>query len=246
MFHGVRCLFTGMRLITRSGMRRYVAIPAVINIIVFAIVLWFGIHWFDQFLVRILPGWLAWAEFILWPLFALSYFLIVFYLFALLMNMVAAPFNGLLAEKVEMYLRGGKPSSSASDSTQLLKEIPRDIGNEITKLIYFLLRSIPLLLLFVIPGINVVAPFLWLLFTAWMLSLEYLDYPMSNHKIHFKTTRALVRQQRLTCLSFGAVVTGLTMIPVINFIAMPAAVAGATVLYYEKFANKAESFKDSQ
>lgn len=246
MFHGIRCLWTGVKLLGRSGLRRFVVIPVLINIAIFATVLWFGIQWFDQFLLKILPGWLEWAEFILWPLFAISYFLVVFYLFALLMNVIAAPFNGLLAEKVEQHLRGEQIKGEAADNMQLIKEIPRSVGNEISKLIYFLLRSLPLLLLFVIPGINVVAPFLWLLFSAWMLSLEYLDYPLGNHNIRFKTTRALIRRQRSKCLSFGAMVAGLTMLPVINFIAMPAAVAGATVLYVETLAAEAEAFKASQ
>ncbi len=237
---------TGVKLLGESGIRRFVAIPLLINIAIFAAVLWFGIQWFDQFLLKMLPGWLEWAEFILWPLFAITYFLVVFYLFALLMNVIAAPFNGLLAEKVEQHLRGEQIKDSGSTNMQLVKEIPRSIGNEIGKLVYFLLRSLPLLLLFVIPGVNVIAPFLWLLFSAWMLSLEYLDYPLGNHNIRFKTTRALVRRQRLKCLSFGAMVAGLTMIPLINFIAMPAAVAGATVLYLETLATDAEAFKASQ
>lgn len=246
MFHGASVLFTGLKLLTRSGLRRFVVIPLVINMAIFAIVLWFGMQWFDQFLSNMLPDWLSWAEFILWPLFALSYFLIVFYLFALLINVIAAPFNSLLAEKVEQYLRGEKNTSSNESNAQLLKEIPRSIGNELSKLLYFLLRSIPLLLLFVIPGINVVAPFLWLLFSAWMLSLEYLDYPLGNHNVSFKTTRMLARQQRITCLSYGAVVTGFTMIPIINFIAMPAAVAGATVLYVDSLAEQAKLLTETQ
>ena len=246
MFHAIRCLLTGVKLLGQSGIRSFVAIPALINIVIFAAVLWFGIQWFDQTLDQMLPNWLEWAEFILWPLFAISYFLVVFYLFALLMNVIAAPFNGLLAEKVERHLRGEAIKDDSSNNIQLLKEIPSSIGNEIGKLFYFLLRSLPLLLLFVIPGVNVIAPFLWLLFSAWMLSLEYLDYPLSNHNIRFKTTRALVREQRVKCLSFGVMVTGLTMIPVINFLAMPAAVAGATVLYVETLATDAEAFKASQ
>ena len=245
MFRGARCLFAGIKILTRSGLRRFVIIPVVINIVIFAVVLWFGMQWFDQYLNNMLPDWLTWAEFILWPLFALSYFLIVFYLFALLINVIAAPFNGLLAEKVERHLRGQTITDADTNNAQLLKGIPRSIGNEISKLFYFLLRSLPLLLLFVIPGVNIIAPFLWLLFSAWILSLEYLDYPLGNHNISFKSTRMLVRQQRLTCLSFGAMVTGFTMIPVINFIAMPAAVAGATVLYVESLADKAEQFKNA-
>lgn len=246
MFRGAYVLFTGLKLLTRSGLRRFVVIPLMINMAIFAIVLWFGMQWFDQFLSNMLPDWLSWAEFILWPLFALSYFLIVFYLFALLINVIAAPFNSLLAEKVEQYLRGETNPPSNENNTQLLKEIPRSIGNELSKLLYFLVRSIPLLLLFVIPGINIVAPFLWLLFSAWILSLEYLDYPLGNHKVNFKTTRMLVRQQRITCLSFGAVVAGFTMIPIINFIAMPAAVAGATVLYVDSLAEQAKLLTEAQ
>ena len=242
MFRGARCLFAGIKILTQSGLRRFVIIPVVINIVIFAVVLWFGMQWFDQYLNNMLPDWLTWAEFILWPLFALSYFLIVFYLFALLINVIAAPFNGLLAEKVERHLRGQTITDTDTNNTQLLKEIPRSVGNEINKLFYFLLRSLPLLLLFVIPGVNIIAPFLWLLFSAWILSLEYLDYPLGNHNITFKSTRMLVRQQRLTCLSFGAMVAGFTMIPIINFIAMPAAVAGATVLYVESLADQAEQF----
>ena len=243
MFQGIRCLFAGVKLLTCPGLRRFVIAPLLINICIFAAVLWFGIHWFDQFLLNLLPGWLEWAEFILWPVFTLSYFLVVFYLFALLMNVIAAPFNDLLAEKVEQHLRGEQLTDMASNTADLIKEIPRSIGNEMYKLLYFLVRSLPLLVLFFIPGINVIAPFLWLAFSAWMLSLEYLDYPMGNHNINFKTTRALVGRRRVLCLSFGSIVTGLTMLPIVNFIAMPAAVAGATVLYVENLAADADSFK---
>lgn len=238
MLHGARYFFTGLRLLTRPGLKRFVAIPLIINVSIFAIVLRFGLQWFDQYLDKLLPDWLSWAEFILWPLFALSFFLLIFYLFALLMNLFAAPFNGILAEKVEQYLHGQTVASSNVSFTQLLKEIPRSIGNEISKLVYFLLRSIPLLLLFLIPGVNVAAPILWFLFSAWMLSLEYLDYPASNHGIQFKTTRELARQRRAHSIGFGVAVTGFTMIPLLNFIVMPAAVAGATAWYVDSLANE--------
>lgn len=231
MFRGISFFFSGFKLIFSRGIKRFVLIPLVINISIFAFGFWFGMEWFDQFLERILPAWLSWAEFILWPIFALSYFLVVFYLFALLANIIAAPFNGLLAEKVEQQLRGESNQQNQSTIKQLLKELPRTVGSEINKLFYFLLRSLPLLILFLIPGVNVIAPVIWFLFSAWMLSLEYLDYPFGNHGILFKQTRVLAKQQRTRCLSFGALVSTFTMIPVLNFIVMPVAVAGATALY---------------
>ena len=237
MLGGISYFFSGFKLITTSGIKRFVFIPLLINISIFALGFWLGMTWFDQFLENMLPAWLAWAEFILWPIFALSYFLIVFYLFALLANIIAAPFNGLLSEKVEDHLRGNTPIQNDSTIKQLLRELPRTVSSEINKLFYFLIRSIPLLILFIIPGINVIAPVIWFLFSAWMLSLEYLDYPLGNHGVLFKQTRGLAKQQRTRCLSFGALVSAFTMIPILNFIVMPVAVAGATAFYVKSMSH---------
>jgi len=168
-------------------------------------------------------------------LFAISYLLIVFYLFALLANIIAAPFNGLLAEKVELYLCNDTLLQENTSFKKIIKDLPHMMGSEIYKLIYFLLRALPLLILFVIPGINVVAPFVWFAFSAWMLSLEYLDYPLGNHDILFKQTRSLVKTQRIKCLGFGGIISAFTMIPIVNFFVMPVAVAGATAFYVDTF-----------
>ena len=93
---------------------------------------------------------------------------------------------------------------------------------------YFALRAVPLLILFLIPGLNLLAPLLWLAFSAWFLALEYADFPMANHGLGFKEQHRRLKQQRLTSLGFGAGATLLTLIPVLNFVAVPAAVAGAT------------------
>lgn len=236
MISGINYFFSGVKLIFSPGVKRFVIVPLLINISLFAVGFWLGITWFDQFLASVLPTWLAWAEYILLPLFALSYFLIVFYLFALLANIIAAPFNGLLAERVEQYLRGKDIQQIDSSFKQILIELPRTVGSEISKLLYFLLRSLPLLILFLIPGINIFAPILWFLFSAWMLSIEYLDYPLGNHNILFKQTRTLVKSQRIKCLGFGGLVSAFTMIPIVNFFVMPVAVAGATAFFVDTFA----------
>lgn len=111
------------------------------------------------------------------------------------------------------------------------REILPSLLSELRKLFYFLLRAVPLLILFLIPGINLAAPFLWLLFNAWFLALEYGDYPMGNHGIRFGDQHRWLKARRLTSLGFGAGVTLLMLIPLLNFLAMPAAVAGATLLW---------------
>jgi CysZ protein len=98
---------------------------------------------------------------------------------------------------------------------------------------YSLFLVIPLLLLSWIPGLNLLAPALWLLFTSWTLALDYHDYPMGNHQLDFKQQRNRLRQHRGLALGFGGATMLATMIPIVNFLVIPAAVAGATVLYLE-------------
>jgi CysZ protein len=72
---------------------------------------------------------------------------------------------------------------------------------------------------------------LWFLYSAWMLALEYVDYPMGNHGLKAREMRARLRKQRVLGLGFGSATAGLTMVPVVNFIVMPSAVAGATAMW---------------
>src|SRR5699024_2937443 len=126
------------------------------------------------------------------------------YAFTLLANLVAAPFNGLLAERVERHLRG----ELGTEGTQrgLVAEVGASFTAEIRKLVYLVLWSVPLLLLFLVPGINLLAPALWLAFGAWMMALEYADCPLGNHGVVFHHGRALIAQRRGTALGFGTAV----------------------------------------
>ncbi len=64
-----------------------------------------------------------------------------------------------------------------------------------------------------------------------MLAVQYSDFPMGNHGLKFRDMRARLRKRRFLSIGFGAAAAGLTMIPILNFIAMPAAVAGATAMW---------------
>lgn len=89
------------------------------------------------------------------------------------------------------------------------------------------------MILFLIPGVNLGAPVIWFIFSAWMLSLEYGDYPMGNHDISFAEQKKRVAKKRFLNLGFGGAVSVATMTPILNFLVMPAAVAGATAMWVE-------------
>ena len=224
----------GARLLKQPGLRRFVLGPLVINVLVFSAALaGFGTL-FEQTLATLfpdLPEWLAWLA---WLLFGALLLIMLFFTFSLVANVIASPFNGLLAEAVERHL-AAPDAPLPFDWRSLFAEAGRAFAAALRKLAYIGLRALPLLLLSVIPGLNLLAPALWLLFGAWMLAIEYLDCPLGNHGEVFPAAVARLREARAMALGFGVVLSLMTMVPVLNFLAMPVGVAGATVMYVERF-----------
>jgi CysZ protein len=230
---GLGYLLRGVRLLARPGLRRFVVVPLLVNVLVFSGAIWAGVAAFEGFVTWMearVPSWLQWLEWLLWPLFVLTLLVLVFYSFGLVANLIAAPFNALLAEKVELHLTG-RPLSEGGGFAKAMRELVPTLVDEVRKVLYSLLWAVPFLILFLIPGVNLAAPVLWFLYTAWMLALQYVDYPMGNHGFKFSAMRSGLRKRRLLGLGFGAAAAGMTLVPVLNFIVMPSAVAGATALW---------------
>jgi len=230
---GFKYLLSGFKLIIKPGVRLYVLMPLLINSLLFATAIIYGASELNSLIDKLLLQWewLEWLAWLLWPIFVIVALAIVFFCFSIIANLIGAPFNGFLAEAVEKNLTG-KSIDSNSNQT-LIQIIIISIKSEFQKLLYFAVRALPLLILFIIPMVNVAAPLIWFLFTAWMLTLEYGDYPMGNHDILFKQQREIFASNRQLAFGFGSGVMLLTMIPIVNFLAMPVAVAGATRMYNE-------------
>ncbi|HDK38465.1 MAG TPA: sulfate transporter CysZ, partial [Thiolapillus brandeum] len=195
--------FRGLVLLFRPGLRRYVLIPLLINILIFSLTAWLGSIYFEQFINWALPqdSWMSYLKWLLWPLFALSYLVIAFYSFTMIANLIASPFNGILAAQVEKLLTGKLPDDH---SGSILAEIIPAITGELGKIWYFLLRAVPILILMVIPGLNAVGSLLWLLLGFWFLGIEYIDYPMGNHQMRLREQRRMLRKTPFQTWAFGA------------------------------------------
>lgn len=218
--------FSGFGLLFKPGVKRFVLIPLIINIALFSLAAKILSNQLDTWLEKLLPGWLNWLEWLIWPLFTIAMFLIVFYTFTVIANLIAAPFNSLLSARVEAMLSGKKPEDVNSD--KFIKLIMRTLKSEIQKILYAIKWFIPLIIITVIPAINVVAPFLWIIFAAWFFALEYSDYPLANRGQFFDEVKSYNKNNRMRTLGLGSAVFIMTSIPVINFFAMPVAIAGAT------------------
>lgn len=202
-FKGIGYSLKGLTLISQPGIRRFVVIPLSINIFLFSIGIYLLTSMFSQWIDSLMPGlpdWLSFIEdflyWILWPLFSIMIFFIVFYTFTFAANLISAPFNSLLAQKVEATLTANTENNIPYMPPW--ETIKKSITSEIVKLIYLLKWSIIILIISFIPVINVISPFLWIAFGAWMLAIEYIDYPMGNHNHFFKEIDQLIRSRK-TC-----------------------------------------------
>jgi CysZ protein len=113
-------------------------------------------------------------------------------------------------------------------------EIPRGIGRELRKLLYYLPMALGVLVISFIPGLQALSPFLWFILGAWMMSLQFIDYPMDNHRLPFNDVKEACASRRLSSLGFGAVVAFVASVPLLNFIVIPAAVIGATLMWCQE------------
>jgi CysZ protein len=239
---GVGYLLKGFRLIRQPGLRRYFIAPIVVNVLVFGGLVWVGATGITEFLQKFLPQGDAWwmsglIGIIVWLLLGLVVVILSFFLFTLILNLIGAPFNGLLSEQVERRLVPAEIQSRPRRSHFFI-DIVRSISGEIRKYMVFLVIWLVLLIATFLPLINIItgppAAVLTPIVGAWMMALEYVSYPMNNHNKYFNDVRKWLRKNRMLTLGFGGAVMVATLIPIINLLIMPAAVAGATALWVER------------
>ncbi len=232
---GSQYLLRGIKMLAEPGLRPFIIVPLLINTLLFSLAIYllsqYFSGWIDSWLA-VIPGWLGFLDWLLWPLFALLVLLGVYFGFALFANVIASPFNGLLAERVEQRQRGINQTDDGWRG--LLASIPQALLREMAKWRYYLPRLILLLLLSFVP---LIGPLLWFLFGAWMMAIQFCDYPMDNNRVPFGQMKQLLKQQRLSALGFGGLVSLAMLVPVLNLLIMPAAVIGATLFWVEEYAD---------
>jgi len=230
---GAGYLVRGAKLLRHPALLKFVTIPLAINTLIFASLLGIGFSYISDLMTAMLaqiPDWLGFIAWILWPLIVITVGLISGYLFTSVALIIASPFNALLAEKAEELVTG-EPVDALEGIGAALLSIPKSVLRELAKLLYYLPMALLALLLSLIPGVGALA---WLLLGAWMMSIQFVDYPMDNHQLDFTEVKRAVRSRRLSSLGFGGLVALCTGIPLLNFFVVPAAVVGATLLWCEE------------
>lgn len=240
---GTPYLLRGAKLLLAPGYRRFILIPIASNIILFALSITMLIGYVDSFMESYLdwmPDW-AWLQILhvfFWIIFGALVAFLYSLIFTAITNFIAAPFNGLLSEKIQQAKTQIPlpPESFASI-------IKRTIQRECQKLLYFVGSGIcvyfGLLILGMIPLLNLFAPIIGIGWACWALALQYADYAADNNQREFKQLRQWCAGKRVSTLAFGGSIFICTLIPVVNILVMSAAVAGGTLYWLEEGGDRA-------
>lgn len=148
---GVYYFSQGWKLVTLPGIRRFVILPLLVNIVLMGGAFWWLFTQLDARIPSLMshvPDWLQWLSYLLWPIAVISVLLVFGYFFSTLANWIAAPFNGLLAEQLEARLTGATPPDTGI--LGIMKDVPRIMKREWQKLAWYLPRAIVLLILYFI------------------------------------------------------------------------------------------------
>lgn len=237
---GFGYFFQGLKLALTPGIRRFVLFPLLANILLVGSALFYLFSHLNDWItgwISYIPDWLSWLSYLLWPVLTITILGTFSYIFSTLANLIAAPFNGLLAEKVEEKLCGKLDSDQ--NLVNIIKDTPRIIARELQKIVYFLPKAIGLFILLFIPALGqTLGPVLWFIFSAWVMAIQYCDYPFDNHKVSFHEMRQDLKQNQSKAYGFGVCVAFFTAIPILNLFVMPIAVCGATAMWVEEFKDK--------
>lgn len=221
---GLRAPWQGMRRIGQAGLRRYALVPFAINITLFIAAMAWMLGTLDATLREWLP---EWAAGLVYPVLAFALGLLTLLLTTQVANLLAAPFNQRLAMRVEAML--------GNDLTvverPLWQEAMLTLRGEWRRFRHFLFWALALLVLSFVPLLNLLAPIGWLLLGAWLMALQYLDYPLGLRGHDFPAQRSLLGRQLGFSLGFGFSAQLMHLLPGPNLMAMPSCVAGACLAW---------------
>jgi CysZ protein len=226
---GMFYMLRGIRHLLTRGLKRFIIMPVILNFILFAGLFYVTYHYlfaYASYYLDKLPSWLGFLSGVFFIIFIICFFLLFLSMFSVVFNVLAAPFNGLLAEKTQKILYHSAPPSIPFTEMAL-----RSLKRQGQFLKYYLLRLLGIGLLFFVPFIQPIYPFLWFFFSAWMLSMQYQDFAMDNNLIGFKEMQEKIKNNKMRSLGFGSFINLASIIPVVNVLIMPAAVIGSTMLY---------------
>ncbi|MBN1868223.1 EI24 domain-containing protein [Candidatus Sumerlaeota bacterium] len=219
-------------LLARPGLWHLVFLPLVVNILLFAVLLYWGFTgfrgmvegWTEQLAAWYL-GWLVW---ILKTLFWIVALIVVYFVFTPLALVVSAPFNDRLAERVERIAGFAMPGDGRSVLRFIASEVVFVLASECVRMAVCIAVFILLLPLLVVPPLYAAAGFYW---AARCGALEFISYAADRRHVGFGGKWEILRENYMLTLGFGLATVLLLMIPFLNVFVVPVSAVAGTFLF---------------
>ena len=236
----------------RRPLAPWVIVPTLFNLLLFGALYYLAGTWISgwmaglaagaelqgmwSFLNGAISGALWLLQILLWVML-LALFASVF---TVAVQLVAAPFMGLLAEQVDK-----AEAATPLPDERLTAMVLRTFRRELVKTWDWLWRSalvaLAVLIVWLIPPLTPFASAVWFLWSGWLIGIQYVDYGADTRQVPFKTLKQQARSQRWLVLTFGTLVLALTMVPLVNLVVMPVAVIAGTRIWHRHLTSPASS-----
>lgn len=229
--------FRAVRLLaSQPQLRRLAMMPLVVNIVIFIVGVPLAVWGTVGIVGGLVHGSGFWGDLlrgVFQVLAAMAVILASFFLFVIIGNIVAAPFNSKLSAAVETHLTGAVPTGT----TTMLTDARRSVATALGRLVMFLLLYPPIFLTQFIPIVGVLLqPLLAALYAAFVLSIDFSDFAFERHIDRFGRKVGFVWHRKSLYLGFGLVAVAMAIVPIINLLLLPVGVVAATILYIEETA----------
>ena len=209
----------------------------LINLLIYGSVFIFSYSWF----MNSVDKWLGienteagfWLKLIHTALLIIGFLLLLFIcylLFTVLGNIITAPFNEEISQRVEEIVTAG----GVLHKMGFWEDAYISILGEVQKLLFYLVILLLIFCLNIIPlAGSILATVIGVIFSCFYNALDFLDYPMTRKKIKFREKLKVTRKGKLITFGFGLTAFLLMLLPIVNVFMKPILVAAGTSLYYE-------------
>lgn len=204
-------------------------IPFVIDVILLTLTLSWG--WSQVslwtatavgYLISSSSGWIY--SLLYYPLFLgllVGFSVLAIYLTVLLANVIASPFNSILAEKILIQM--GVKQDRPFHLQQWLATSARMLAVSLMRAVIFVFLGLFLFIMSFIPVLNILSSFIAFL----ILAFDSADYAFESLEMSLRERYAFFKRHRLQFCGMAGALALTLLIPGLTLVLLPSAVAGA-------------------
>jgi len=240
--YGFAVYFRGLKLwLSHRSLIKLSLIPFLLDFLCLGFGLYFTVTRFSEITSRFVHHPERWYGFVLYyielGIAAFSLFFIVLFLSFIFANLIAIPFNDLLAERT-LRIHGASPALQQGSKAWAAKSF-KNMGALLRKLPILIVAGAIMTFAAFIPGLGFIAAMIG----VFLMAVDRLDYASDQHQLSFKERVQFVRSNFSEVAGFAAALGLTTALPLFNILLMPGGVVAGSLLFADLRSKKREGLE---